>query len=941
MKLKKRILSLLMAITMTIGILPSTVFAEEAESSSTPTQIDGVYQIEDVDDLIWLSAYVNAGNTDIQAALTDDIDLSGEEWTPIGTADNIFSGFFDGQNHKVIFKDSSSGLFGYVYGAAADELAQIENVIVEGSIKSTDNYVAGIAGKVRHVSIKNCINRADISSTGDYVAGIAGYDDGGGWNEVAGVANITNCGNEGDVSGTGYVAGILGYAQGGGNITGCSNTGLITGTGANVGGIAGYLQGYKASSLVSNCYNQGKVSGSEDVGGLVGNLYNSAGISNSYNAGSCYYAIAGNVYNATAAISNTYYLSAISNESVPYTDLFDSVVVGAKSRNEMSQDAFAAMLGDSFVVSCPYPVLSWQTATAHKVVDGVCSSCGYGSTEKSTFDVTLASGTGYVIKGASTVTEGDDYTFQIEISSGYSAGDNFEVRVNGVVVAEDDGVYTYEDAEGPLNITVSGVIEGVVTYLVNLPEIGNGYRVNTVDNFSTTVEKGGNYQFTVTFVNGFKAGTNFAVKANGTELTVNESGVYTIENIREEQTVTVEGVDIIPVTDTADVNLTITYGENEFYVAEETNTILMMQDMEVPYFDLSLYGLEKYYYTPYCYLDEEGNIRRAQIAGNRETAYGNVTIMHALIYTTEVYYLGMSPDEAGTGASYKDGSFEEAISWAQDAGSSFMNFWDHGTNLNYYLNYEYPLAYEGWGATSDQILIEDGDVISIHLIEDKNVSGSNFAVFTANDADKEFSSGDIKDSATVKAGEKISLTLYQTVNSGKYDTSYAYVKAQNIYWNEEAEISADMSEWKRTVLGGTVASELVTDDSGTITIDTAGLEPGVYYIGALGGLTDGGAQDNTGFTSRGNETGAAVFKLTVLEGDETETVYGDLDGDSSVKATDAALVYAIVNNKLEATTVQLVAADVNGDGKVTALDAALIYAYVNNKLEIFPVKNKN
>ena len=76
--------------------------------------------------------------------------------------------------------------------------------------------------------------------------------------------------------------------------------------------------------------------------------------------------------------------------------------------------------------------------------------------------------------------------------------------------------------------------------------------------------------------------------------------------------------------------------------------------------------------------------------------------------------------------------------------------------------------------------------------------------------------------------------------------------------------------------------------------------------------------------------------VTIQESDVPDVVYGDVNADGKVNATDAALTYRYVNNKAVLTESQLAAADVNGDGKVNATDAALIYRYVNNKLDTFP-----
>ena len=80
------------------------------------------------------------------------------------------------------------------------------------------------------------------------------------------------------------------------------------------------------------------------------------------------------------------------------------------------------------------------------------------------------------------------------------------------------------------------------TYAVTLPT-GTGYTVMAQDGSSSPVTHGGSYSFTVTIADGYDAGDSFAVKTNGAPLTADGSGVYTIANITQAQTVTVEGVE--------------------------------------------------------------------------------------------------------------------------------------------------------------------------------------------------------------------------------------------------------------------------------------------------------------------------------------------------------------------------------------------------------------
>lgn len=142
-----------------------------------------------------------------------------------------------------------------------------------------------------------------------------------------------------------------------------------------------------------------------------------------------------------------------------------------------------------------------------------------------------------------------------------------------------------------------------------------------------------------------------------------------------------------------------------------------LQKLTVPYFDLALYGLEEIYYNPDCY---SGAGKDSQTAGTKETAEGNVTILHLLIYATEIFRLDLDPEDAGKGylaeADWPDFGFRGIF-----PGSTFITFWDYGYDINYYLNYEYPLGKPGWGSTCDQILLHDGDVLTLRF---ENNSGN-------------------------------------------------------------------------------------------------------------------------------------------------------------------------------------------------------------------------
>ena len=68
-----------------------------------------------------------------------------------------------------------------------------------------------------------------------------------------------------------------------------------------------------------------------------------------------------------------------------------------------------------------------------------------------------------------------------------------------------------------------------------------------------------------------------------------------------------------------------------------------------------------------------------------------------------------------------------------------------------------------------------------------------------------------------------------------YSTGYERIANKELYWIEAGNEEADVRNWNRSNFGCTSAAELVTDANGMVTSSTVGLEPGTYYLAALGG----------------------------------------------------------------------------------------------------------
>ena len=229
--------------------------------------------------------------------LTADIDLSNNEWEPIGGLSERFTGTFDGQGHIIsnltITGDNFNylginyiGLFGAVTGNATIKNVGLENTYID---ISTSSEAAGIVGYVADsASISNCYNTGDVSSSGSMqsrVGGIVGFISG--WNdEYDGYVSVSDCYNTGNISSSASgsstrAGGIVGVfsesADNIGFISNCFNTGSVSSSSAlNYTSDAGGIVGASSISVsISNCSNTGAVtspSSSSFTGGIVGNL---------------------------------------------------------------------------------------------------------------------------------------------------------------------------------------------------------------------------------------------------------------------------------------------------------------------------------------------------------------------------------------------------------------------------------------------------------------------------------------------------------------------------------------------------------------------------------------------------------------------------------------------------------------------------------------------
>jgi hypothetical protein len=235
---------------------------------------DGSYTVTSADGLMNIAELVNGGKSNINITLDTDIDLTGKDWTPIGTDyDNSYKGTFDGGGHTITgltftTNDEYAGLFGHLNSAGT-----VKNVVMEGiQITSNQIYGGSIGGVVGFSwgTIENCTVSGSVSGT-VYVGGVVGAQWGG---------SITGCSSSATVKGMVYVGGVVGQTNGNTiTLTACYATGNVIIEIAPKKNIAGGgLVGMNAGSILA-CYATGNVTstgsstGNVHIGGFLGDNY--------------------------------------------------------------------------------------------------------------------------------------------------------------------------------------------------------------------------------------------------------------------------------------------------------------------------------------------------------------------------------------------------------------------------------------------------------------------------------------------------------------------------------------------------------------------------------------------------------------------------------------------------------------------------------------------
>ena len=399
----KKTMACALAIVMMITALPLSHVVANAAGNTLVQDIvlneeTNTYEIYTAQGLVEFRDKVNAGETEINGKIMNDIDLysvcegaNSTDWNPIGNENNKYNGIFDGNNKEIsnIYFYSSNetfiALFGYtgtnaliknlnasgefynydfIAGIVGQNNGMIDNCSFSGRVTGYFGHAAGICF-TNNGTIKNCINYAtvklgltvSVEGRTEIFGGIVGINAG----------TVSECINKGTFEATNAskVGGIVGESQGNAKTINCYNITSVTGQ-KTFGGIIGLL----TAGTVENCYNIASVAGQENVGGIIGNL-SSGTVKNCYNTGTVtadkginFGGAIGANPNA-AVITNTYYLDTSVTNGVTLDG-------AAKTADEMKSADFVTLLNgadntafvyDSVNDNDGYPIFSYQKVT--------------------------------------------------------------------------------------------------------------------------------------------------------------------------------------------------------------------------------------------------------------------------------------------------------------------------------------------------------------------------------------------------------------------------------------------------------------------------------------------------------------------------------------------------------------------------------------------------
>ena len=481
--MKKKLLSLLLALCLVMALVPMTAFAEDSQNisvwdGSTAAAFAGgtgtaedPYQIANGAQLAYLASSVNSGETyeEKNFVLTANIDLNGLPWTPIansfsdallgGSDYRVFAGNFDGNGYTISnvsigsettpFESDVFGLFGATEGKISNlnlDTVSIHGIAKIASIGAVVGFAGGLVG-YSGGSIENCHVTGltmDMSAPSNVYA--AAYWVGGLVGALDGTQLINECSVSGSITekaGKGSIGGLIGELGKAAKIT-YSRSNVTVNVkadsrgGADVGGFIGKGNGKTdAETVIRNCYATGNVTGGAYTGGFAGGLWG-------LNIKNCY--ASGNVSQAAAAMAS--FVGTDASDSAYYGSITNCFTTGSVTGSSPFQYAFAEQSSAtkrSEITNCYFAVENLGVKNQNE------SATEKPQEEMKTEDFAAALNNGDNSNGWSFVNG--------QVLCGAEPADYSAVETAMAAIPTDLTVYT-DESVAALNTAVDGVVRG-------------------------------------------------------------------------------------------------------------------------------------------------------------------------------------------------------------------------------------------------------------------------------------------------------------------------------------------------------------------------------------------------------------------------------------------------------------------------------------------------
>ncbi len=319
---------------------------------------------------------------------------------------------------------------------------------------------------------------------------------------------------------------------------------------------------------------------------------------------------------------------------------------------------------------------------------------------------------------------------------------------------------------------------------------------------------------------------------------------------------------------------------------DSENTTIARVPFTIEYFDLADYGLENFYrYESETFENGGGYIN--------DTVVEQPTLLHLLIKATEKYKLN--------GEKYDPATDSDILSISGSSTSMFIQeFWGYGYNLNYYVDDQYPLMAQGWGATADYILLEDGMDIDLACFTNWYFyMEGGFASLSPQNT--EVSTGDTVNFQTYISAPDRETWSYETT---KVECGYLTTLVLDDTWNVVDSITENYENNGKF--------SYCFDEAGT------------YYVVALDPNID---PENIYAGSTESAIAPAIAEIIVTDKEESY-IYGDVNKDGKIDLIDITLIQRYLLGTINFDEIEMILADVNSDGKVNLIDIILVQRYL-------------